>query len=75
MKTGENMHCNDNIDGGEHGMCSSHAKSEEMLILKARSLKELDKTYKFLECIGDVLKINPHNEQALTEIAIYLKEG
>ena len=69
MKTGENMLYNDNID------VSRCMKSEDMLILKAKTMKECNKTYKFLECIEDVLKINPYNQQALKEIAIYLREG
>ena len=47
---------------------------EEMLILKAKSLKHHEKTYKFLECLEKLLKMNPYNEKALAEIAIYLKE-
>lgn len=69
MKTGENMQYDNNIGIREI------RPTEEMLISKAKSLKKHDKTYKFLECLGDVLKINPNNGQALAEIAIYLNEG
>lgn len=56
-------------------ICERYPNDENMLILKARTLKRLDKTYKFLECIEKVLKINPHNRQALLEMARYLKEA
>ena len=62
MKYGENMQAKDNFD-------------EEMLISKAKTLKNNDKTYKFLECIERVLKSDPYNPQAIIELAKYLKEG
>ena len=78
MKNGENMQCANNIDSSCHEeiirICDEFPQDEEMMILKAKSLKELQKTYKFLECIENVLKINPYNCDALAEIAAYLKE-
>lgn len=64
MKNGENMQVKDNIN-----------TYEEMLIRKAKSHKSLDENYKFLECIERVLKINPKNREALSELASYMGEG
>ncbi len=45
---------------------------EDVMVIRAQNLKRLGKTYKFLECIEDILKINPYNTQALIEMADYL---
>lgn len=47
---------------------------EDVLVRRAQTLKRLGKTYKFLECIEDILKINPYNTDALIEIADYMGE-
>ena len=72
MKTGENMHYANNIDESYRKM--SRCRGEEMLIRRAKTFRKQEKTYKFLECIGDALKINPYSSEALAEIAAYLKE-
>lgn len=78
MKNGENMQFKDNIDCEKSyhekiiRICDRHPKDEEMLLVKAKSLKSLKKTYKFLECMDEILKINPYSITALVEMAKYL---
>lgn len=55
-------------------ICDNYPQDEEMLILKAKSLKDLEKSYKLLECLESILKINPNNNYALYEIAIIKSE-
>ena len=75
MKNGENMQYEDNIDYEKIiRICDRHPKDEEMLVIKAESLKRLNRTYKFLECIEAILKINPNSIKALIEMARYLGE-
>lgn len=50
-------------------ICNKHPKNEKMLIFKIKSLKKLNRTYRSLECIGNLLEINPHNLPALLMIA------
>lgn len=55
-------------------ICDNYPRDEEMLILKAMSLKYLKKSYKLLECLETILKINPYNDYALYELSI-IKRG
>ena len=70
----------DNIDNEKRyhkkiiSICDNYPRDEEMLILKAESLKYLKKSYKLLECLESILKINPNNNYALYEIAIIKSE-
>ncbi|MBQ2636784.1 MAG: hypothetical protein IJG09_08845 [Methanobrevibacter sp.] len=50
-------------------ICNKYPFSEDMLLLKILSLKKLNKSYKTLESIENLLKINPHNRPALFLIA------
>ena len=54
-------------------LCDRYPHDEEMMVLKAKSLKYLEKRYKLLECLEEILRTNPNNLQALCEIANYLK--
>ncbi|MBQ9159757.1 MAG: hypothetical protein IJ122_00350 [Methanobrevibacter sp.] len=50
-------------------ICNRYPHNEKMLFYKIQSLRNLNKSYKSLECIEDLLKINPHNRPALFIIA------
>ncbi len=50
-------------------ICNKYPHNEKMLFYKIQSLRNLNKSYKSLECIEDLLKINPHNRPALFIIA------
>ena len=50
-------------------ICNKYPKNEEMLVFKIKSLKRLNKPYKSLECIENLLKVNPYNQAALFMIA------
>lgn len=73
MINGENMQNKDNIDGTIQ-ICDRYPQDEEMLLTKAKRMKDQNKTYKFLQCMEKALKINPNNPKALIEIARYLGE-
>ena len=46
---------------------------EDMLLLKIDSLTKLKKKYKSIECVGELLKINPYNTNALLKLSQHLK--
>jgi hypothetical protein len=50
-------------------ICDRHPKNEKMMFFKIRSLKKLNKTYKTIEAIDELIKINPYNKKILFEIA------
>lgn len=50
-------------------ICNKYPKNENMLIFKIKSLKKLNRTYRSLECIENLLEINPYNRPALLMIA------
>ena len=47
-------------------ICDRQPKSEEILLVKINSLSILEKNYKTLECVSELVKINPYNPQVLT---------
>ena len=48
---------------------NKYPKNENMLVFKIKSLKKLNRTYRSLECIENLLKVNPYNQPALFMIA------
>lgn len=73
------MQYNDNFDIKEKdfkeiiNICNQYPNDEEMLIIKAKSLKRLEKPHQSLKCLKKLLKINPYNLDALIEISHFLK--
>lgn len=56
-------------------LCDRHPKNETLLQYKINSLNQLNKPYKSLETIKELLNLNPNNATALFNIIKYLKEG
>lgn len=50
-------------------ICNKYPKNENMLLFKIKSLKKLNRSYRSLECIENLLKVNPYNQPALFMIA------
>lgn len=50
-------------------ICNKYPKNENMILFKIQTLKKLNRPYRRLECIENLLKINPYNKTALFIIA------
>lgn len=50
-------------------ICDRYPKNEDMLFFKIKSLKNMKRTYKAIECIEQLLQVNPYNTYAINEIA------
>ena len=50
-------------------ICNKYPQNENMLLFKIKSLKKLNRPYRSLECIENLLKINPYSRPALFMIA------